>query len=50
MQIAQYFKRVDTVTPAALKDFLGTHAPESTTSWMSAAPPNTREGSCPGRG
>jgi rhodanese-related sulfurtransferase len=28
MQIAQYFRPVDTVSPAALKEFLGTHAPD----------------------
>ena len=27
MQISQFFKRVDTVSPAALSEFLRTHAP-----------------------
>jgi rhodanese-related sulfurtransferase len=28
MQIAQFFRRVDTVSPAALREFLRTHAPD----------------------
>ena len=28
MQIARYFKKVGTIPPAALREFLGTHAPE----------------------
>jgi rhodanese-related sulfurtransferase len=29
MQIAQFFRRVDTVSPAALREFLRTHAPDN---------------------
>lgn len=28
MQIAQYFKKVETVPPAALREFLRTHTPD----------------------
>jgi rhodanese-related sulfurtransferase len=28
MQIAQFFRRVDTVSPTALREFLRTHAPD----------------------
>jgi rhodanese-related sulfurtransferase len=28
MQIAQFFRRVDTISPAALREFLRTHAPD----------------------
>jgi rhodanese-related sulfurtransferase len=29
MQISQFFRRVDTVSPAALREFLRTHAPDN---------------------